>query len=71
MKKETKDLQSESQPNQLERLEKGGYQPLNEGYTPLDRRGYMPEAEGPIVVPPLPKGGTAQSQKMEIPKATE
>lgn len=71
MKKEPKDSQSESQPNHLERLEKGGYQPVNEGYTPLDRRGYMPKAEGPIVVPELPKGGTAQSQKTETPKATE
>lgn len=48
-------------PQGLERLEKGGYQPLNEGYTPTDRRGYVPDAQGPLVIPPLPTGGTAQS----------
>lgn len=41
--------------------QKGGYQPLNDGYQPATNRGYSPETttQG---VPPLPKGGSAQSQ---------
>jgi hypothetical protein len=48
-------------PQHLERLEKGGYQPLNEGYTPLGQRGYVPDAQILNQIPPLPQGGTAQS----------
>ena len=45
-------------PPHMERHERGGYQPLNEGYTP---RGYMPDAQNLNQIPPLPQGGTAQS----------
>ena len=58
---------STSQPP-LERMEKGGYQPLNEGYTPLDRRGYTPNAQASTQIPPLPTGGTAQSPKPDAGK---
>jgi hypothetical protein len=27
---------------ELEKMEKGGYEPLTEGYEPLNRRGYTP-----------------------------
>jgi hypothetical protein len=50
-------------PAQSDAIEKGGYQPLNEGYSPPGRRGYTPAADGPIVVPPLPTGGTAESPR--------
>ncbi len=50
-------------PAHSDRIEKGGYQPSNDGYSPLGRRGYTPDAHGPIVVPLLPKGGTAESPK--------
>lgn len=55
---------SKGMPEGGERFEKGGYQPLNEGYTPSDRhRGYVPNVTDQQGVPPLPTGGTAQSPK--------
>jgi hypothetical protein len=41
-------------------IEKGGYQPLNEGYSPGDRRGYTPHAHG-TGLPKAPVGGTGQT----------
>jgi hypothetical protein len=61
----------EKLPEGLERMEKGGYQPVNEGYQPNDKRGFSPTNSlgVPPVVPPLPAtGGTATSQKPKDPK---
>ena len=44
-------------------FDKGGYQP-KEGYSPLDKRGYIPVTLSPVV-PPLPTSGSAQSAKPE------
>ena len=41
---------------------KGGYQPLNEGYTPLANRGYTPSgAQANSGPPKAPQGGSGQS----------
>lgn len=56
--------ESKRGPKGDDRLEKGGYQPLNEGYTPGDlSRGYVPKVTDQQGVPPLPTGGSAQSPK--------
>ena len=39
-----------------------GYQPLNEGYTPKEQRGYAPNTLGGSL-PKAPKGGTGESSK--------
>lgn len=41
-------------------FEKGGYQPLNEGYAPNDKRGYIPSAPA-STLPKAPIGGTGQT----------
>ena len=41
---------------------RGGYQPLNEGYTPLINRGYRPTAtQASATSPKAPTGGSGQS----------
>ncbi len=41
---------------------KGGYQPLNEGYTPITYRGYRPTStQGSTNLPRPPQGGSGQS----------
>jgi hypothetical protein len=47
------------------KIEKGGYRPLNEGYSPKEQRGYIPSQSGRL--PKAPSGGTGQSPK---PSAT-
>jgi hypothetical protein len=45
-----------------EPVHKGGYQPVNEGYQPGDKRGFSPTNSNavPVKVPPLPvTDGTA------------
>lgn len=64
------DDQNQKSPR-LENLEKSGYQPVTEGYTPLGRRGYTPQANAQEPIPPLPAGGTAQSPKPEGEKSGE
>lgn len=44
-----------------DKFEKGGYQPLNEGYTPREKRGYVPNDQGGNL-PKAPVGGTGQTQ---------
>lgn len=53
-----------SDKKQAPRVEmKKGYQPLDEGYQPSAERGYSPSGQGSQnVIPPLPTGGSAQSQ---------
>ncbi|NUO64316.1 MAG: hypothetical protein HOQ11_06805 [Gemmatimonadaceae bacterium] len=41
-------------------FEKGGYQPLNEGYAPDEQRGYVPTPAA-SVLPKPPVGGTGQT----------
>jgi hypothetical protein len=47
------------------KIEKG-YQPLNEGYTPKEQRGYAPNSLGGGL-PKAPKGGTGESSKPASP----
>lgn len=41
-----------------QRSDKGGYQPLNQGYTPHENRGNGPRGK---ILPKAPAGGTGQS----------
>ena len=43
-----------------DRFEKGGYRPLQEGYTPDGQRGYVPIGSGDGL-PKAPPGGTGES----------
>lgn len=52
-------MTDKSRPNGRQ-IEKGGYRPLNEGYTPQDKRGYVPKASGGSL-PKAPIGGTGQT----------
>lgn len=65
----SKDDKPAPKPQGHEKMEKGGYQPVNEGYAPLNRRGYTPEGNANTSIPPLPSGGTAQSPKPDEGKA--
>lgn len=42
------------------KVEKGGYRPLNEGYSPKEQRGVVPTGTGGNL-PKAPTGGTGQS----------
>lgn len=42
------------------KIEKGGYQPLNKGYTPMEHRGYSPQ-DTSAPPPKAPVGGTGQT----------
>jgi hypothetical protein len=42
------------------KIEKGGYRPLNEGYSPTEQRGYVPSPQAGRL-PKAPLGGTGQS----------
>lgn len=42
-------------------IERGGYQPLQEGYTPGNQRGYVP-VSGTGSLPKAPTGGTGESR---------
>ena len=46
--------------NNSGQVETGGYRPLNEGYTPIEQRGYVPTAQGGKLPCP-PPGGTGES----------
>lgn len=48
------------------KFEKGGYRPLNEGYTPKEQRGYVPTSQGGgLPTPPI--GGTGESPLPSTP----
>ena len=68
MNEKGKKVQTKIENPRSDHMEKGGYQPLNEGYSPLNRPQQTPSPERSIVVPPLPTAGTAESPK---PSATE
>jgi hypothetical protein len=60
--RETSKSSNKSQiPTSTRATEKGGYQPLQEGYSP--KRGYTPIGSADSPPPQIPRGGTAQSQK--------
>lgn len=42
-------------------VKKGGYQPLNEGYTPTEKRGYTSGGQS-TGLPKAPVGGTGQTR---------
>lgn len=44
------------------KIEKGGYRPLNKGYSPNEQRGYSPKAPCSNLPKP-PQGGTGESSK--------
>lgn len=49
--------------NETPKISKDGYQPLNEGYSPLLKKGYTPTtSQKPGSLPVPPKGGTGQSE---------
>ena len=48
------------------KIDKGGYRPLNEGYSPMEKKGYVPASQTGRL-PKAPSGGTGQSPK---PSAT-
>lgn len=43
-----------------DQFEKGGYRPLNDGYSPAEQRGYVPNGSGGGL-PKAPTGGTGQT----------
>lgn len=43
-----------------DKVDRGGYQPLNEGYSPTEKRGYIPHGQGGTL-PKAPVGGTGQT----------
>lgn len=43
-----------------DKFEKGGYRPLNEGYSPSEQRGYVPVGSN-AGLPKAPPGGTGES----------
>lgn len=44
------------------KVEKGGYRPLNVGYSPEEQRGYSPKPQG-TGLPKPPLGGTGERSK--------
>lgn len=49
-----------------DKFEKGGYRPLNEGYSPKEHRGYTPRDQGGNL-PKAPQGGTGESSRPSTP----
>ncbi len=52
---------AKNNPNNNGKLEKGGYRPLNEGYSPMEQRGYTPATQSGKL-PKAPAGGTGESR---------
>jgi hypothetical protein len=55
-------MSDESSRRKLDQPIRGGYQPLQEGYSPVTKRGYVP-VNG-TSLPKAPIGGTGQSQQI-------
>jgi hypothetical protein len=58
----SKSKDSDGLPEGFGNVKKGGFQPINEGYQPQDRRGFSPtdsQALPPVVPTPPVTGGTA------------
>ena len=51
---------SKNSPSNGDKSGKSGYRPLNEGYSPLEKRGYVPASSG-AKLPKAPTGGTGES----------
>lgn len=51
------------------RSERGGYQPFQDGYTPSERRGYVPGHPADGGLPKAPTGGTGQTPATAPPPA--
>ncbi len=52
------------------RFKKGGYRPLNEGYSAKEERGYTPKAPSGNLPRP-PQGGTGESSRPGSPATSQ
>ena len=48
-----------------DKSEKGGYRPLNEGYSPFEKKGYTPVSSG-AKLPKAPAGGSGESSSGSV-----
>jgi hypothetical protein len=55
--------------NGFEKLEKGGYRPLNGGYSAMDQPGPVPTTARGTRLPKAPRGGTGESPAPPTPAA--
>ena len=56
-----------NKPADRENADKGGYRPLNDGYSPTGKKGYVPKAPSGGL-PKAPAGGTGQTSPNRPPR---